>query len=248
MEERKIAIVTGASKGIGKATTIKLKQLGYTVISVSRSQPDVGDVKYQIDVSNKDEDFRVVKEVKEKFGKIDVLVNNAGFGVYGSFLETSLEEEEYMVRTLFLAPLYFTKAVLPDMVKRRGGAIVNIVSEAAYVASPKLIVYSASKAALAHFTNALWADMRKYNVKVSGVYPGPVKTNFTSHPSFKNVKETIFDKYAVEPEKVANAVVKAIRTGKREIYVSSKLMMDPYFLKLAMVMQNLTYYIISKIF
>ncbi|WP_258712651.1 SDR family NAD(P)-dependent oxidoreductase [Stygiolobus caldivivus] len=227
---------------------MKLKELGYTVVSISRSKPEVGDLIYQADVTNKDEDFRIINEVKEKLGKIDVLVNNAGFGIYGSFLETSLEEEEYMVRTLFLAPLYFIKAVLPDMVKRRNGSIVNIVSEAAYVASPKLIVYSASKAALAHFTNALWAEMKKYNVKVSGIYPGPVKTNFTSHYSFKNVKESIFDKYAVEPEKVANAVVKAIRSGKREIYVSSKLLIDPYFLKLSMAMQNLTYYVVSKIF
>ena len=244
----RVAIVTGASKGIGKATAIKLKQLGYTVVSISRTKAEVGDLIYQADVTNKDEDFRIVNEVKEKFGKIDVLVNNAGFGIYGSFLETPLEEEEYMVRTLFLAPLYFIKAVLPDMVKRREGSIVNIVSEAAYVATPKLIVYSASKAALAHFTNALWAEMRKYNVKVSGIYPGPVKTNFTSHPSFKNSKPTIFDKYAVEPEKVAEAVVKAIRTGKREIYVPSRLRLDPYFLKVGMSLQNLTYYIVSKMF
>jgi hypothetical protein len=244
---QRVAIVTGASKGIGRAIAIRLKDEGYFVVSISRSKADVGDLIYQADVAHKESDFRIVNEVLEKFGRIDVLVNNAGFGIYGSFLQTSIDEEEYMVRTLFLAPLYFTKAVLPHMVKRREGAIVNIISEAAYIATPTLIVYSAAKAALAHFTNALWAEMRKYNVKVSGVYPGPVKTNFTSHPSFKNTK-SFFDNYAVEPEKVAGAVIKAIRTGKREIYVPSKLRLDPYFLKLGMIMQSFTYRIISRYF
>ncbi|BDC19770.1 SDR family oxidoreductase [Acidianus sp. HS-5] len=242
-----LAVVTGASKGIGKATALKLKSLGYTVVAISRSVPDVGDEKVQLDVSNKEDVFKTVNYLIHKYGLIDVLVNNAGFGVYGSFLETDLSEEEYMIRTNLLGPIYFMKAVLPYMVKQRKGSIVNIVSEAAYVSSPKLLVYSATKAALAHITNGLWAEMRKYGVKVSGIYPGPVKTNFTSHPSFKGDKDS-FSKYAVDPEKVANAVVKAIKTGKREIYVPSKLALDPYFLKLSYVMQTLTYKIIGKYF
>ncbi|NON62739.1 SDR family oxidoreductase, partial [Acidianus sp. RZ1] len=178
---------------------------------------------------------------------IDILVNNAGFGIYGSFLETSLEEEEYMVRTNLLAPIYFTKLILPRMISRRSGSIVNVVSEAAYVSSPTLLVYSATKSALASFTNGLWAEMRKYGVKVSGIYPGPVKTNFTSHPSFKDAKDS-FSRFSVEPEKVARAVIKAIKTGKREIYVPSKIFLDPYFLKFSYIMQSITYRIVSKIF
>lgn len=75
--------------------------------------------------------------------------------------------------------------------------------------------------------------MRKYNVRVSGVYPGPVRTNFTSHPSFKTNNGDPFANYSVKPEAVAKAVLKAIRSGKREIYVPSRLKLDPYFLKLA---------------
>ncbi|AAY80634.1 3-oxoacyl-ACP reductase [Sulfolobus acidocaldarius] len=225
-----------------------LKGEGYTVVSLSRSRSEIGDLIYEVDVTNREEDFRIINEVLSKFGKIDVLVNNAGFGIYGSFLETSLDEEEYMVKTLFLAPIYFTKAVLPHMVKRRSGSIVNIVSEAAYVTTPKLLIYSAAKSALASFTNGLWAEMRKYNVKVSGIYPGPVKTNFTSHPSFSKNTASIFDKYAVEPQEVANAVIKGIKTGKREIYVPSKLKIDPYILKLSMASQSFTYGIVSKYF
>lgn len=244
---KKVAIVTGASKGIGKAAAEKLKSLDYIVVSISRSKPEVGDLIYQADVTDKTSVFRIINEVEDKFGKIDVLVNNAGFGIYGSFLETSLDEEEYMIKTLFVAPLYFIKAVYPLMVKRREGNIINIVSEAAYVATPKLIVYSAAKAGLAHFTNALWAEARKYNVKVTGIYPGPVKTNFSSHPSFKNTKDA-FAKYAVEPERVAEAVVKAIKSGKREIYVPSKLRIEPYFLKLSNIFQDFTYRVVSKYF
>lgn len=244
-----IAIVTGASKGIGRETARLLKENGYTVISISRSKPEIGDVTYEADVSDKSTVFKIVKETIERFGRIDVLVNNAGFGVYGSFLETELEEEEYMVRTNLLGAIYFMKAVLPYMVSRRSGSIVNIVSEAAYVSSPKLLVYSGTKAALSSITNGLWAEMRKYNVKVSGVYPGPVKTSFTSHPSFKRAGNgDPFSKYAVEPTEVAKAVLKAIRTGKREIYVPSKLKLDPYFLKLGNLFQSLTYRIVSKYF
>lgn len=240
----KVAIVTGASKGIGYATVLELEKIGYITIAISRSEPSVGRVRYKVDVTEREKVFGVVNEVLEKFGKVDVLVNNAGFGVYGEFAETSLDEEEYMVRTNFLGVLYFTKAVLPQMIKRREGNIVNIISEAAYVALPKLSVYSATKAALAHFTNALWAETRKYNVKVSGIYPGPVKTNFTSHPSFRKSKNTLW-KFSIPPERVARAVIKAIKTGKREIYVPSRLLLDPYFLKLSNLFQSLTYRILS---
>lgn len=241
-----IAIVTGASKGIGKATVIKLRQNGFKVLAISRTRPTDGDENYELDVSERTSVFQFVDEMIKRYQKIDVVVNNAGFGIYGSFMETDLNEEEYMIKTNLLGPLYFMKAVLPYMVKWRNGSIVNIISEAAYVSTPKLAVYSGTKAALASITNALWAEMKKYNVKVSGVYPGPVKTNFTSHPSFSKVQSDPFSKYAVEPDKVADAVLKAIKTGKREIYVSSRLRLDPYFLKLANIMQNITYSVISK--
>ncbi|EZQ06926.1 3-oxoacyl-ACP reductase [Candidatus Acidianus copahuensis] len=242
-----IALVTGASKGIGKATVSLLKREGYTVIAISRTKPDSGDENYALDVADKGKVLLFVKDIISKYKDIDVLVNNAGFGIYGSFLETSLEEEEYMVRTNLLAPIYFTKLILPRMISRRSGSIVNVVSEAAYVSSPTLLVYSATKSALASFTNGLWAEMRKYGVKVSGIYPGPVKTNFTSHPSFKDAKDS-FSRFSVEPEKVARAVIKAIKTGKREIYVPSKIFLDPYFLKFSYIMQSITYRIVSKIF
>jgi short-subunit dehydrogenase len=242
-----IAIVTGASKGIGKCTVLKLKNLGYIVISISRSEPDVGDIKFKADVSDKSSVKEIVDKILDKFSFVDVIVNNAGFGVYGSFEETSLDEEEYMIRTNFLGAIYFTKFLFPLMIERKRGNIINIVSEAAYVSSPKLLVYSATKAALASFTNGLWAEGKKYGVKVSGIYPGPVRTNFTSHPSFAAAKSS-FDKFSVEPEKVANAVIKAIKTGKREIYVPSRLKIDPYFLKFSNIMQSLTYEIVSKWF
>ncbi len=242
-----IAIITGASKGIGKATALKLKSYGYTLISISRSEPEVGDIKFKADISDKNTVKDILDKILDRFSFVDVIVNNAGFGVYGSFEKTSLDEEEYMIRTNFLGTIYFTKFLLPTMIERKKGNIINIISEAAYVSSPKLLIYSATKAALASFTNGLWAEARKYGVKISGIYPGPVKTNFTSHPSFTGVKDS-FDKFSVEPEKVADAVIKAIKTGKREIYVPSKLKIEPYFLKLSNVMQSVTYRIVSKWF
>ncbi|MUN29996.1 SDR family NAD(P)-dependent oxidoreductase [Sulfuracidifex metallicus] len=243
-----VAIVTGASKGIGKATSSLLKEHGYTVVSISRTMPEVGDMRISLDVTDKGSVVKVVEELVNKFGGVDVLVNNAGFGVYGKFTDTSLDEEEYMIKTNLVAPIVFTKLVLPHMLKKGSGSIVNVVSEAAYVSTTTLAVYSASKAGLASFTNSLWATVSKMGIKVSGIYPGPVKTNFTSHPSFAGMKTNIFDKYAVEAEDVARAVLKGIRTGKREIYVPSRLKVDPYFLKLSSIMQEITYRLIRRYF
>jgi len=245
--EGKVAVVTGSSKGIGLATVRLLKEKGFVTIGVSRSGGGEAHEELRADVSSKEDVRRVVDYVVSKYGKIDVLVNNAGFGVYGYFWETPLDEEEYEVKTLLLGVIYFTKSVLPLMLRRNYGAIVNVVSEAAYVSMPTLLVYSSAKAAVAHFTNGLWASLKGTNVKVSGVYPGPVKTDFTSHPSFKNT-EPKFNSLAVPPERVAKAVWKAIRTGKREIYVPSKLLIEPYFLKLALSFQSLTYFVQRSIY
>ncbi|BBG23584.1 SDR family NAD(P)-dependent oxidoreductase [Sulfuracidifex tepidarius] len=243
-----IAIVTGASKGIGRSTVCMLKDKGFTVIAISRSTPDIGDVKLSVDVIDRETVAKVVEDTVSRFGRIDVLVNNAGFGVYGKFTDTPLQEEEYMIKTNFLAPIVITKLVLPYMLKQKEGSIVNVVSEAAYVSTTTLAVYSATKAGLSSFTNSLWATVSKLGIKVSGVYPGPVKTNFTSHPSFSSMAQNGFDKFAVEPEAVAKAIWKGITTGKREIYVPSKLRVDPYFLKLSLIMQDFTYRIIRRYF
>ncbi len=154
-----LAVVTGASKGIGKATVNLLKAEGYEVVATSRSEPEVGDHRFRLDVSNRAEVEAIMGKIKSEIGPIDVVVNNAGFGIYGSFLETSIEEEEYMIKTNFLGPIYVCKTVYPDMVKRRSGSIVNVVSEAAYVNSPVLLVYSSTKAGLASFTNGLWSRL-----------------------------------------------------------------------------------------
>ncbi|MGC9106098.1 MAG: SDR family NAD(P)-dependent oxidoreductase [Thermoprotei archaeon] len=237
---RPVAIVTGSSKGIGLATVRLLKEKGYATVGVSRSGEGEADVELKADVSSKEDVRRVIDYVVSKYGRLDVVVNNAGFGVYGYIWETPLEEEEYEVKTLFLGVLYFTKFALPVMIKQGRGSIVNVASQAAYVSMPTLLVYSSMKAAVAHFTNGLWASLKGTGVRVSGVYPGPVRTSFTSHPSFKGT-EPKFNSLAVEPERVAKAIWKAIRTGKREIYVPSRLVVEPYFLKLGMAFQSLTY-------
>jgi short-subunit dehydrogenase len=243
----KVAIVTGASKGIGRATVIKLKNLGFRVVSVARSLPEIGDLKFSCDVSNKDQVEYVINKTIENFNKIDVLINNAGFGIYGNFDEVKLNQIEYLIRTNFLGPIYFMKAVIPYMKKQGGGSIINVISEAAYIPIPKLSVYSATKAALSSLTNALHLELKKYNIRVSGIYPGPVKTNFTYHPSFGN-NTPWWWKFAIEPENVADMIVKALRTGKREIYVPSKLKIEPYFLKLSFIMQTIVYKVLSKFY
>lgn len=211
----KVAIVTGASSGIGKATAQLLAQKGAVVVSVSRHGPVVADMTKPRDIE------RMIRTTVKRFGRIDILVNNAGRG-YDSAIEYLDPEKFQDIFNLDVAgPLRAMQLVIPYMRKAGSGSIVNISSATALMSLPNMGGYSSLKRALAGLSLTAHEELRKDHITVSVIYPYITGTNFE--------KNTIKGKEiriswgggrkippADPPEHIAKLIVKAIETGKPE--------------------------------
>lgn len=188
----KVAIVTGASRGIGKAIAILFAKEGAKISAIARTEEDLKKLKLEIesfggicsvfkgDVSNEGDVKRTVEETVKEFGKIDILVNNAGFGIYKPVVELTTEEFDSMVRVNFRGVFLFTKYVLPYMMKQNSGVIINISSIAGTLGVKNMAVYSATKWAVNGFTESIMHEVREYNIRVASLCPGSVDTNFSA--------------------------------------------------------------------
>lgn len=181
------ALVTGASSGIGRDMAIYLGSLGYDLILVSRdenrlketaSKIDTNVEIYPIDLCGRDNCFKLYDKFKD--ANIDVLVNGAGFGLFGNTWETDINKELKMIDLNITAVHILTKLFLQDMVKKDKGYILNIASSAGFLAGPILNTYYASKNYVTKWTMAIYEELRKVksNVHISCLCPGPVNTNF----------------------------------------------------------------------
>jgi len=169
-------LVTGASSGIGQATAQLLAERGFTVFGTARkpAAPMASKVTMvPLDVRSDDS----VRACVERVGKIDVLVNNAGYSLTGSAEETSLDEAKAQLETNFFGVVRMVKAVLPTMRKAGGGKIINIGSLAGITAIPFSSFYTASKFALEGYTEALWHELRPFGINVTLIEPGFVSTS-----------------------------------------------------------------------
>ena len=176
----KTAIVTGGSSGIGLAAADYLAAHGCTVYEFSRSGTDRGPIRHiTADVTDEDSVAEAVRTVMDAEGRIDILINNAGFGISGAVEFTPLEEAQRQFDVNFWGMVRVTRAVLPYMRARREGRIVNTSSVAAVTPIPFQTYYSASKAALNSFTMALANEVRPYGITVCAVMPGDTRTGFT---------------------------------------------------------------------
>lgn len=178
----KVAIITGGSRGIGLACCEKFLQNGYKVYECSRKNgSDNKDIIHiQADVTNEQSVEQAVRTVFEAEGRIDVLINNAGFGIAGSIEETALTDAKKQFDVNFFGAVLCAQKVLPYMRKQGFGRIVNISSMAAPLAIPFQAFYSASKAAINSFTLSLANEVRPFGITVCAVMPGDVKTGFTA--------------------------------------------------------------------
>lgn len=181
------ALVTGASSGIGRDMAIYLGSLGYDLILVSRdenrlketaSKIDTNVEIYPIDLCGRDNCFKLYDKFKDE--NIDVLVNGAGFGLFGNTWETDINKELKMIDLNITAVHILTKLFLQDMVKKDKGYILNIASSAGFLAGPILNTYYASKNYVTKWTMAIYEELRKVksNVHISCLCSGPVNTNF----------------------------------------------------------------------
>lgn len=184
MESSKVALVTGASSGIGEATALKLYALGYTVYAaarrVDRMRPlaDVGIRVLQMDVTDDASMRRGVQEIVAQSGMIDVLVNNAGYGSYGAVEDVPIEEARAQFDVNVFGAVRLTQLVLPHMRRRRSGTIVNITSMGGKIYTPLGAWYHGTKFALEAISDCLRMEVQPFGIDVVVIEPGGIKTEW----------------------------------------------------------------------
>ena len=180
---KKIVLITGASSGFGRSTAALMAKKGYVVFGTSRkpkSENDEGFSMLQLDVDSDDSAESCVSSVIDKAGRVDVLVNNAGYVLTGGIEETSIAEAKAQFETNFFGTVRMTKAVLPGMRLRRSGRIVNVGSLSGTFPVPFEGFYASTKAALVAFSEALRGELMQFGIKVSLVEPGFFHTNLSN--------------------------------------------------------------------
>ena len=212
------ALITGASSGIGREFALYLAELGYDLIICSRSTDKLNALKDElknvsvrvitIDLSRESDAFDLYEHLREE--DIDVLINNAGFGAFGKFLNVPLEREVELIHTNVSSVHILTKCFLKDMQSKNSGLILNVGSIAGFSAGPKLSSYYASKNYVVRLTQAINEELRRdgSKVKISVLCPGPVETNFN------NVANVRFTTKGLNARDVARYAFDKARQGK----------------------------------
>jgi short-subunit dehydrogenase len=226
----KTAVITGASSGIGKLLALRIARAGARVGLVARRESELRSVATEIeqaggtavvlpcDVAERSQVFETAERARSQLGPIDILVNNAGYGHHRRFLEWDLDDMERMLRVNFLGTLYWTKALLPDMVTRRSGWIVFIASVAGKLGVPEESAYAASKFAMVGLAEALSMEVDDAGVHVLTVCPGAINTPFFDAEALERMPP-VAKRMMIEPERVVDATLAALENGKHEITV-----------------------------
>ena len=176
----KVAVVTGASSGIGRCTAMALRDMGCKVYDLSRRNIPIENVKHiGTDITAESAVQAAVKEIIDAEGRVDILVNCAGFGISGAVEFTTTEEAKKQFEVNFFGAVTVTRAFLPYMREQGSGRIVNVSSVAAVAHIPFQAYYSASKAAIESYTSCLDNEVKMYGVRVTAVEPGDICTEFT---------------------------------------------------------------------
>ena len=228
------ALITGASSGIGKDMAIILSNLGYDLILVSRSKQELLLVQklvktnskiISLDLSVEGNCFNLFEEVKNK--NIDILINNAGFGIYGFFDKTDIASEIKQLELNTKAVVVLTKLFLPLMEKKNYGYILNVASSAAYLPGPLMSGYYASKAYVLRLTESIHGELKakKSNVYIGALCPGPVDTNFNNNAGIK------FSAPTISSYKVANYALKKMFKKKIVIVPGMYMKLSIFFVR-----------------
>jgi short-subunit dehydrogenase len=227
----KVAVITGASSGIGAEVARLLHAHGAIVILAARSldklealAAELGESRAmaaQLDVSDDSAVFTLFQQLYERYGKIDILINNAGFGWFEPVIAATGESLRRMMDVNYFGVTNCTRAVLPFMLGRGAGHIVNVASIAGKMGTAKSAGYSATKHAVLGFTNALRQELHGTGITVTAVNPGPVKTAFfdIADPDGGYVRNV--QAMMVTPERVARSLVRGITRRKPEVNVPS---------------------------
>ena len=233
-----VCLVTGASQGIGRTVARQASDRGARVGLVARTESDLQAVLAEIggrgaisvaDVSRRHDAERAVSEISAALGPIDIIVANAGIGLYGPFAETDPDDFSRLVGVNVLGTMYIVRAALPAMIERRRGHVVVVGSVAGRMGTPFEAVYSATKFAQVGLAEALSVELSAFGIGVSLVNPGPVSTEFFQRRGHDYTRG--FPK-KVSPERVSRAVMAAVSGGRFEQLV-------PRWLRGAMIFRHM---------
>ncbi len=181
---KKVVLITGCSSGIGNALAIEFSKNNYQVVATARNLSSIqtlesfGIDRMKLDVLNNSEIVLVVKEVLAKYNRVDILINNAGYGLMAPILDITEDELNNQFLTNVYAPLRLIKEITPTMIKNKNGVIINVGSISGLVTTPFSGAYCASKAAIHSFSDALRMELKPFGIKVLTVMPGAIKSNF----------------------------------------------------------------------
>ena len=225
--ENEVAVVTGSGRGIGRAIAIELGMLGANVVLAARSRTELEDTATRIgtkasviptDVRSKDEIERLFEQVATTLGPVDILVNAAGLGIFGAVVDFKDEDFENLIETNLRGIFLTSRLVLPSMIERKRGHIINIASIAGKVGSANRAVYCASKFGVVGFTESLAEEVRQYGIRASVICPGSTNTRFSSSEMASKSRERM-----LQPEDVAHAV-RMIVTQESNSFISEIIM------------------------
>ena len=224
----KVALITGAGKGIGRSTAIELAKEGVNIGLIARTEADLKAVASELeafdvqvayataDVSSMEEVNAAVEHLHTKLGATDILINNAGIGKFGSFLELDPAEWKQIIDVNLMGVYYVTRAVLPQLIEKNGGDIINISSTAGQKGAPVTSAYSASKFGVLGLTESLALEVRKHNIRVTALRRTTVATELAYK---ENLTDGNPDK-VMQPEDLAEIMVVQLKLHPR-IFIKS---------------------------
>ncbi|OIQ22135.1 MAG: 3-ketoacyl-ACP reductase [Flavobacterium sp. MedPE-SWcel] len=219
----KNALITGAGKGIGKAVALALASEGVNIALLSRTKSSLEEVATEVeklgvksfivtaDVSDINSVNEAVSKSLAEFGTIDILINNAGIAKMGKFLELTPTDWEEVIKINLMGTYYTTRAVLPNMIDRQSGDIINISSTAGLKGAPVTSAYSASKFAVLGLTESLMQEVRKHNIRVTALTPSTVATDMAFN---LNLTDGNPDN-VMQAEDIAELIVAQLKLNKR---------------------------------
>lgn len=228
----KKAIITGGSRGLGKATAIAFANQGIDVAITGRNEADLKETVAELkglgvnatyatfDIGNYDEVKKGIQEIMNTFNTVDILVNNAGIAAFGSFLEMDVNQWQSIIQTNVMGMYYVTKEVLPYLIANNQGDIFNVSSTAGLAGNPNTSAYSASKFAVIGMSESLMKEVRKNNIRVCTLTPSTIASDMSIQLGIasKDTTETV-----LQPEDFAELIVSALQLPRRALLKNASL-------------------------
>lgn len=224
----KVAFITGAGRGIGKAIAIALAKEGVNVGLLARTETALKEVASEVeglnvkvayaavDVSSIEEVEQAIEKITSDLGKADILINNAGIGKFASLLEMNPDEWKKIIDVNLMGTYYVTRAVLPQLIEKNGGDIINISSTNGLNGAATSSAYSASKFGVIGLTESLAQEVRRNNIRVTALTPSTVATDLAIQTNL--IKEN--DEKYMQPEDIAEFIISQLKLNRR-VYVKT---------------------------